>query len=77
MASEESNENRKERFKAMTSADRKALIRAKMKDQGLQEGSGVPGKDLSSYDQDEIWDLIQVTSCLPEIQTKDNESKGS
>ena len=70
MANKESNEERKERFKAMSSADRKALIRTKMKAEGLQEGSGVPGKNLSSYDQDEIWDLIQVTSCFPEMQTK-------
>ncbi len=70
MAPKESNEERKERFKAMSSADRKALIRAKMKAEGLQEGSGVPGKDLSSYDRDEVWDLIQVTSCFPEMQTK-------
>ena len=70
MATKESNEERKERFKAMSSAERKALIRAKMKAEGLQEGSGVPGKDLSSYDRDEIWDLIQVTSCFPEMQTK-------
>ncbi len=70
MAVQESNEKRKERFKAMSSAERKALIRAKMKAEGLQEGSGVPGKDLFSYDQDEIWDLIQVTSCFPEMQTK-------
>ncbi len=70
MTTKESNEERKERFKAMSSADRKALIRAKMKAEGLQEGSGVPGKDLSSYDRDEIWDLIQVTSCFSEMQTK-------
>ena len=70
MATKESNEERKERFNAMSSAERKALIRAKMKTEGLQEGSGVPGKSLSSYDRDEIWDLIQVTSCFPEMQTK-------
>ena len=70
MATKESNEKRKERFKAMSSADRKALIRAKMKAEGLQEGSGVLGKDSSSYDRDEVWDLIQVTSCFPEMQAK-------
>ena len=75
MATKESNEDRKERFKSMSSAERKALIRAKMKAQGLQEGSGVPGKDLSSYDRDEIWDLIQVTSCFPEMQTKPRRMK--
>ena len=75
MATKESHEERKERFKAMSTVDRKALIRAKMKAEGLQEGSGVPGKDLSSYDQDEIWDLIQVTSCLTEMQTKSREMR--
>ena len=70
MATKESNEERKERFNAMSSAERKALIRAKMKTQGLQEGSGVPGKSLSSYDRDEIWDLIQVTSCFPEMRSE-------
>ena len=75
MAINESSEETKERFKAMSSADRKALIRAKMKAEGLQEGSGVPGKDLSSYDRDEIWDLIQVTSYFPEMQTKSRKIK--
>ena len=75
MATNENNEDRKERFKAMSSVQRKALIRAKMKAKGLQEGSGVPGKDLSSYDPDEIWDLIQVTRCFPEMQTKPRRMK--
>ena len=70
MATKESREERKERFKAMSSADRKALIRAKMKAEGLQEGSGVVGKDLSSYERDEMWDLIQVASSFPEMRTK-------
>ena len=70
MAIKESSEERKERFKAMASAERKALIKAKMKAQGLQEGSGVPGKSFSSYDRDEIWVLMQVTSYFPEMQTK-------
>ena len=75
MATKESNEERQKRFKAMSSADRKALIRTKMKAEGLQEGSGVPGKDLSSYDRDEVWDLIQVTSCFPEMQIKPRTMK--
>ena len=77
MANKESNEERKERFKAMSSAERKALIRAKMKAEGLQEGSGVPGKSLSSYDRDEIWDLIQVTSYFHEMQTKPRTMKAT
>ena len=59
----------------MSSDERKALIREKMKAAGLKEGSGVSGKDLSSYDQDEIWDLIQVTSSFPEMQTKPRAMK--
>ena len=75
MATKESREERKERFKSMSSDQRKALIRAKMKAEGLQEGSGVPGKDLSSYDRDEVWDLIQVTSCFPEMRSKPRAMK--
>ena len=51
----------------MSSAERKALIREKMEAEGLEEGSGVAGKNLSSYQLDEVWDLIQVTSCFPEM----------
>ena len=68
MIDQETPEERKERFKAMSSLERKALIRQKMKVQGLEEGSGVPGKGLSSYDRDEVWDLIRITSCFPEMQ---------
>ena len=70
MMAKETSEERKKRFKSMTSNERKTLIREKMKVQGLKEGSGVPGKDLSSYDRDEIWEMIQVTSCFAEMQTK-------
>ena len=42
----------------------------KMKAKGLVEGSGVSGKDLSSYDCIESSDLIQVTRSFLEIQTK-------
>ena len=60
---------RRARFKAMTSSERKALIRKKMKAAGLVEGSGVPGKTLSSYDQDQVRELIRITSCFPEMRT--------
>tara|TARA_Y100001968_G_scaffold292692_1_gene298091 strand:+ start:18043 stop:18174 length:132 start_codon:yes stop_codon:yes gene_type:complete len=39
-----------------------------MKSEGLEEGSGVYGKSLSSYDQNEIKDLIIVTSCFKKIK---------
>ena len=75
MEIQEGSNNRKERFKAMSSAERKVLIRAKMEAAGLEEGSGVRGKDLSSYDRNEIWDLIQVTRCFPEMQTHSRPMK--
>ncbi len=67
MTHQETPEERKERFKAMSSPQRKGLIRAKMKEKGLEEGSGVKG---ATYNEDEVWDLIQITSCFPEIQAK-------
>ena len=75
MKKEETSKERKERFKTMSSNERKALIRKKMKAEGLQEGSGVPGKDLFSYDRDEIWDLIQVTRYLSEIKCTQSNIK--
>ena len=67
MTKPETPEERQERFKAMTSAERKALIRSKMKEKDLEEGSGVLG---ATYDEDEVWDLICITRCFPEMQIK-------
>ena len=69
MTNKETSQERKERFKAMSSFDRKSLIREKMKLEGLEEGSGVEGKNLSCYDRREICDLIRIISCFPEMQT--------
>ncbi len=66
----ETLQERKERFKAMSSLQRKELIRAKLKKEGLQEGSGVLGV---SYEEDEVRDLIQITNCFPELQNKRSE----
>ncbi len=41
-----------------------------MKAEGLEEGSGVSGTDLTSYEPNEVWDLIQITRCFPELQAK-------
>ena len=70
MNDQETPEIRRTRFKAMSSEERKALIRQKMKTEGLEEGSGISGKGLSSYDRDEIWDFIRITSCFPEMQSQ-------
>ena len=75
MATHEAPRERNKRFKEMSSQERKALIRQKMKAEGLSEGSGVAGKDLSSYDRNEIWDLIQLTRCFPELQRKETSKR--
>ncbi len=67
----ETPEERTKRFQAMSSCQRQVLLRQKMKAQGLVEGSGV--KPLSTYDTDEVWDLIQITSCFPDMQGNSSE----
>ena len=64
MSNSESREERRKRFKNLSSAERKMLIRKKLELQGLTEGSGVRGKDLSSYDKEEMIDLILLTRCF-------------
>ena len=64
MSNSESREERKKRFKNLSSAERKMLIRKKLELQGLTEGSGVKEKDQSSYDNKEIKDLILLTKCF-------------
>ena len=64
MKNVESREERKERFKNLSSAERKMLIRKKLKLQGLTEGSGVREEDQSSYDKEEMIDLILLTRCF-------------
>jgi len=64
MNNSESRKERKERFKSLSSAERKKLIRKKLELQGLTEGSGVSEKDQSSYEKEEMVDLILLTRCL-------------
>ena len=64
MRNNESREQRKKRFKSLTSEERKILIRKKLEHQGLTEGSGVRGKDQSLYDKKEMIDLIILTRCF-------------
>ena len=61
MKDSESREDRKKRFKSLSSEERKILIRKKLEQQGLTEGSGVREKDQSSYEKEEIIDLILLT----------------
>mgnify|MGYP001346492995 CR=1 FL=1 len=71
MTRKETAEERKKRFIAMTSAERKLLIRLKMKQNGIEEGSGVLG---ATYDEDELWDLIRITSCFSEMKNRNRKT---
>ncbi len=64
MKNNETAEERKKRFKSLSSKERKKLIRQKLKMQGLTEGSGVSEKDQSDYDKNEVINLILLTSCF-------------
>ena len=64
MNNRESPEDRRKRFKSLSSTERKILIRKKLELQGLTEGSGVREKDQSSYDKEEMIDLILLTRCF-------------
>ncbi len=61
MSTQKNHEERKKYFKSLSSEERKKLIREKLKQQGLTEGSGVIEKNQSYYDQKEITDLIILT----------------
>ena len=61
------NEERIKRFKSMSSMQRQELILKKMKEKGIEIGSGIPNK---KYDNREVYELIHLTKCLPELREK-------
>jgi len=38
-----------------------------MRDRGIEVGSGIPKK---KYDSKEVYELIQIASCFPELRNK-------
>ena len=58
-------EERTKRFKSMSSSERQKLIVEKMKAKGIEVGSGVPNK---KYDNEEIYELIHIINCFPELR---------
>ena len=60
-------EERTKRFKSMSSLQRRELILKKMKERGIDVGSGIPNK---KYDSKEVYELIYITSCFPELRDK-------
>ena len=64
----ENTENKAERIKllkSMSRTERKELILKKMKAKGIKVGSGVLNK---KYDNSEVYELIQIASCFPELR---------
>ena len=49
----------------MSRRERQELILKKMKAKGIKVGSGVPNK---KYDSSEIYELIQIADCFPELR---------
>ena len=60
-------EERIKRFKSMSSIQRQELILKKMKERGIEVGSGIPNK---KYDNKEVYELIQISKCFPELREK-------
>ena len=58
-------EERTKRFKSMTSMQRQELILKKMKERGIDVGSGIPNK---KYDSQEVHELIHIANCFPELR---------
>ena len=60
-------EERTKRFKSMSSIQRRELILKKMKERGIEVGSGIPNK---KYDSKEVYELILIANCFPELREK-------
>ena len=57
-------EERVKRFKSISSIERQKLILQKMKNIGLEVGSGIPNK---KYDNKEIYELINILSSFRKL----------
>ena len=60
-------EERIKKFKSMSSMQRQELILKKMKERGIDLGSGIPNK---KYDSKEVYELIHIACCFPELREK-------
>ena len=58
-------EERIKRYKSMSSIQRQELILKKMKEKGIEPGSGIPDK---KYDSKEVYELIHIANCFPELR---------
>ena len=60
-------EERIKRFKSMSSLQRQELILKKMRERGIEIGSGISNK---KYDSEEVYELIHIANCFPELRKK-------
>ena len=60
-------EERTKRFKSMSSMQRHELILKKMKERGIEVGSGIPNK---KYESKEVYELFHIANCFPELREK-------
>ena len=51
----------------MSSMQRQELIIKKMKQRGIEIGSGIPNK---KYNSKEVYELICIAKCFPELREK-------
>tara|TARA_B100000242_G_scaffold24093_1_gene14590 strand:- start:619 stop:813 length:195 start_codon:yes stop_codon:yes gene_type:complete len=58
-------EDRIKLFKSISRSERQELILRKMKAKGIKVGSGVLNK---KYDSSEVYELIQIANCFPELR---------
>jgi len=58
-------EERTKRFKSLSSMQRQELILKKMKERGIEAGSGIPNK---KYDSKEVYELIHIAKFFPELR---------
>jgi len=63
-------EERRKKYKSMSSQERQELILEKMKTKGIEVGSGVLDK---KYDNEEVYELIHIAKCFPELREKENK----
>ena len=61
------DKERRKKYKSMSSQERQNLILKKMKAKRIELGSGVPNK---RYDSEEIYELIHIANCFPELREK-------
>ena len=66
-------EERIKKFKSMSSRQRQELIFQKMKERGIEIGSGIPNK---KYDSKEVYELIHIANCFTELKEKNKKIVG-